>query len=125
MRFAVAVSVVCLMLCAAATSEAGAQKKKKKGLLIGSVVSVQADAGKITLKTKANKKKMTPGEEVTVSVGKDTKIERIKGKKGSEQRSTASLADVRPGAKIRVRTSRAAPRQAQAIEIKGKKKKNA
>src|SRR5262245_60733441 len=121
MRFVIAATVLSLVLLVGADAEAGAQKKKKKGMLIGSVVSVQADAGKITLKTKGDKKKMTPGEEVTVSVSKETKIERIKGKKGSEQRSTATLSDVRQGAKIRVRTSKGAPREAQAIEIKGKK----
>jgi hypothetical protein len=124
MRFALAVVALSLTLfLVSGSADAAAKKKKKASVVAGTVVSVDSGAGKVTVKTKGNKKKMTPGEEVTVSITKDTKIERVQGKKGSQQRTTAALSDVKQGSAILVRTNAGTQREAASVEIKGKKKK--
>jgi hypothetical protein len=121
------VAALGLALLVGGEATAAAKKKKKNSVVAGSVLSVQAEAdgsGKITVKTKANKKKMTEGKEVTVSIPKDAKIERVTGKKGAQQRNTGTFSDVRTGSSVVIHTAPGSANQAASLEIKKGKKKN-
>src|SRR5262249_17822667 len=96
--------MVCTVLAFASSADAGqAKKKKKKGATIkGQVVAVHKDGdpkdrdlGTIVVKTAA-KKGGAPGE-AKVHIFKDTKIEKVAGKKGDKKHTEAAFAALHKG----------------------------
>src|SRR5262245_453113 len=125
MRMFASVGVFVILAGFAGSALAGeAQQKKKKNAkgLTGSVVSVKKENDKTTLTVKTKGKKGAEGKEETVTLGKDTKIEKVSGKKGQQQTSAATVSDLTTGANVTVFRNK--DNQVDRVAIAGKKKKN-
>jgi hypothetical protein len=107
--------VVAALIVIGTTSEAA---QKKKGAVVGVVIDVQKDSLKVITKAK----KGIAGEEKTVSITKDTKIEKVTGKKGQQEKAPATLENIQKGAQVAVYLRGDQPTQAERIEIVAKKK---
>src|SRR2546425_9886238 len=102
---------VCSLILAlgSASADDTAQKKKKPNTLKGVVESVHQDKnpnnkelGTLTLKVQ-NKKDNT-AQETKIHVTKDTKIEKVSGKKGQKQHAAADFAALHKGEHLIVHT---------------------
>jgi len=119
------------LLVSAASAEA-AKPKKGKGVL-GSVTAVKVsdndkDAGTITVKTIARKKKgaaAPAGEDKTFTVSKDTKVVKVTGKKQDRKEEAAALADIKEGVRVLVQADKGGNVQKIALAPGKKAKKNA
>ena len=127
LRILSVLSLVGFLAFGNSTTEA-AQKKKKGKALHGVATEVTADKkesnlGTLTVKTKG--KKGAPGADKTIQVTKDTKIEKVTGKKGEKQRTAAAFSDLGQGQNLIVHLNPNQPDQAARVEIIAKKKKKA
>ena len=111
-------------LLALCTSTAEAAKPKTHSVH-GTVGDVHKNTGTLTLKMRAGKKQgaTVPAQEVTrkFKVTKATRVEFVKGKKGAQEITPATLADVHNGEHV-VMTVKAGVVEKIAIHTKGKKK---
>jgi hypothetical protein len=130
MRWVQALGVVWVVLVLAGSTEAGEQKKKKKkkeGVIAGQVVEVAKgkDDGLGSITVKAVSKKGGTGQESKIEITKDTKIEKVTGKKGERKHTDADFAALHKGERVVIHTRAGNSNQAERVEIiAGKKKKN-
>jgi len=119
------------MLSLAGSASAGKKGKKGKHPVRGVVASVEKatekNAGNLTVKVMAKKKKAAPAgvaAERKIQLTEATKIEKVIGKKGQKETKPATLADVQNGSKVLV-TLKAGQDQAEKIQVHAKGKKKA
>ncbi len=132
MRFALVAAFLSLALLLGGDSADAAGKKKKNkaaSLLSGAIVSVEPSAadpnvGKVTIKTKANKKKATESKEVTFQVTKTTTVEQVTGKKGEVKTSPAYFRDLKAGTMVTARVGPGNQAEARSLQVRAGKKKN-
>jgi hypothetical protein len=122
-----------LSLLGSTADAAKAKAKKKDKALHGKVEVVKLEKdkesegkeiGSITIKIHAKKKKGIPAKEETIRLAAGTKVEKVKGKKGSAE--TATLSDLKPGEHVHVLLAKdGEAKEIKIVAKKGKKKSNA
>jgi hypothetical protein len=133
MRVLHCVVAFALVLALAGGASAGKKGKKGKHPVKGVVESVEKssdkDAGTITVKVTAKKKKGTApagaAVEKKIQISEATKIEKVSGKKGQKETKAATLSDVQKGSRVRVTLKAGQDQVAEKIEFKSKGKKKA
>ncbi len=131
LRAAIASCLALSLFFVPSTADAAKGKKKKKDGAIAAVVEsfekskdeTKKDDGVLKVKTVA-KKKGAPaqaGAEKTFAINKDTKVEKLVGKKKDKKLEAASIDDVKAGAKVTIVPGKDGA--AEKIVIAGKKGK--
>jgi hypothetical protein len=115
-------SLALLVTLAAGTADAGKGNKKNKGNHVHGVVSSIDDN---TLIVKAKHKKGEAPTEEKFKIGKETKVEKISGKKGDIQVAPGTLADLKAGSHVAIVAKDGAAEVVKIREKKGKKNKAA
>jgi len=130
---ALLIGVLALTITADA-SAAKAKKKKNKGSLEGIVTAVepgkddQKDSGTITVKVLAGKKKKaapTGNEpEKKIAITKETKFEKVSGKKGQQSAAAATFSDIQKDGRVAISLKTgSATDTAEKVQIEQSKKK--
>ena len=106
---ALVTAIAVALTLAASTAEAGKGKKKKKkpvGGVVTAVVSKENGEGTLSVKVGARKKKAGPpsteSSEKKFSLTKETKFERLTGKKKSGETKPATVKDVTKSARVSI-----------------------
>src|SRR5690348_4522337 len=106
LRFMVAVVAVAAVALALGNDVDAAQKKKKKGGkgVAGTITNVEKSGDNVTLTVKSVNKKTNEAKDVKVTVTKDSKVEKMIGKKKDKQVQAASISDLTTGQSVVVST---------------------
>jgi hypothetical protein len=127
-----------LLLALSGDALAAKAKKKQAGGVQGTVKAIEPgtgdnkDTGTITVNIVAGKKKKKvpapagQGAEKKITITKETRIEKVSGKKGQTETKPATFSDLQNGARLKI-TLKTGTDQAEKVQIvdgKKKKKKN-
>src|SRR5947209_4312182 len=114
-----------LSLNASAAGEDKAKKKNKKPVKgVVTAVTRDKDGGTITVKVGAGKKQdaAAPATEKKFTITKDTKFEKVAGKKAAAEAKPAAFTDLRAKSKVRVTVQGEGTAKLVQFQDKGKKK---
>jgi hypothetical protein len=126
-RMLLALTLTLLLSLNASAAGADKGKKKNKKPVNGVVTAVERDkdGGTITVKVAAGKKQAAtaPATEKKFTITKDTKFEKVSGKKAATDAKSATFADLRTKSKVRITVQGTSTAKVVQFQDKGKKKK--